>query len=273
MQLNITLKGALISAGILLAVVVALAVAFTLNRRSYESRIVDLQNQVAARDKTVEIATGLYQKKTLQAQDLQKLLDKKDTQVKELQQQLDKTGAQLLTVSSLNIQLKNQIAKGQATVVVTPPQNSSGKSTFAVSRKEDFGPFEVNCKMNGTEPVTPGLVGSEISLTQPRLFKLNVVVSQDKDGTWRTTATSSDETFKIDIDLAAVNPLLLEPRWYEKIGLNTEVGIGTDPGLLVGLGATYEVGHFEVGPKVWVTIDRGVSPFFGASFGWHPFAK
>lgn len=273
MQINVTLKNALISTGVLLVIMAALAVAFTLNRRAYETRIVDLQNQVAARDKTLEVQVGVYQKLTIQANDLSKLVDSKDKQIVELKNQLDKTGAQLLTASSLIIQLKDQVAKGKATVVVTKPTTPDGKTTFAISRTENFGPFAVDCKMNGTEPVTPDWIESEISLTQPRLFKVSVIVSQDKDGTWRTTTTSSDEVFKVDIGLAAVNPYLLEPKWYEKIGFDTEVGLGSNPGLLAGIGASYQIGHFELGPKAWIVLDKGASPFFGASMTWHPFAK
>lgn len=274
MQINVTLKSALISAGVLLAVIVALAAAFTLNRRSYEAKIVDLQNQVAARDKTTEVQVGLYQKLTIQSTNLQSLVDSKDQQIIELKNQLDKTGAQLLTASSLVVQLKDQIAKGTATtVVVTKPTTPDGKPTFSINQVQEFGPFEVGCEMSGTEPVTPNQVGYEIKLTQPRVFKLSVVVSQDKDGTWRTSTTSSDEDFKVDIGLAAVNPLLLAPKWYEKIGFDAELGIGTNPGLLAGIGASYEIGHFQIGPKAWVVLDKGASPYFGASMTWHPFAK
>lgn len=273
MQINITLKSALISAAALFVVIVALAVAFTLNRRSYESKIITLQNQVAIATKTIEVQKNVYQKLNIQTTNLISLLDSKDKFIQGLKDQLDKTDSELLTVNTLVIQLKKALsARATTTVVVKPPVELGKASTFEITSSADLGPFNVICHTQGEEPVSIA-AKTDILFSQKRPIKLNVIVSQDKDGTWRTSTTSSEQDFNIDIALAAVNPFMLESKWYEKIGFNAELGIGTNPGLLGGVGITYEIGHFEVGPKVWVVLDKGVSPFFGASLGWHPFAK
>lgn len=272
MQINVTLKSALISAGVLLAIMVALAAVFTLNRRAYESKIVDLQNQVASRDKTIEVKDGVFQKLTIQSEDLEKLLGDKDTQLNLLKVQLDKQGSQLLTANTLVVQLKQALSAQATTTVVVNPVEPGKAQTFEIKSSADLGPFNVICDTKGEEPVS-ATAKTNILFSQKRPLKLSVVVSQDKDGTWRSSTTSSEQDFNVDIGLSGVNPYLLAPKWYEKIGFNAEVGIGTDPGLLAGIGVSYEIGHFELGPKAWVVLDKGVSPFFGASMTWHPFAK
>lgn len=270
--MQISLKTALIGAGLLLLAFFGVAVYATSVRRGYEAQIVELQNQVASRDQTIETQKGVYERLAIQSQDLTQLLGTKDKELVLLKDQLKKQGADLLTANTLVVQLQKKIADGNATVVITPPTETA-PGQFKVWRTEQLGPFDVYCEMSGEQPVREDHVNSHIELSQPRPVSFSVVVSQDKNGVWRSAATSSDPDFKVDISLAAVNPYMLEPKWYEKISLSTEVGIGTNPGFLAGLGASYQIGKFELGPKVWVVIDRGVSPYFGASLLWHPFQK
>lgn len=273
MQINVSLKGALIAAGVVLLLFVGLAAYYTTVRSGYEKQIVAYQNQIAADAKTIEVSNGVYQKASLQVDDLQKLLDQKNLQQEALIQQLNKQGDQLVAANNLVVQLKKALqAQATTTVVVTPPTEPGKPQGFEIKGSADFGPFNVICDTTGEEPVSAAAKTS-ILFSQKRPFKFSVVVSQEKDGSWRTSTTSSEADFNVDISLAAVNPYVLEPKWYEKIGLDVEVGIGTNPGLLGGVGATYGIGKFEVGPKVWVVIDHGVSPYFGAQMAWHPFAK
>jgi hypothetical protein len=117
-----------------------------------------------------------------------------------------------------------------------------------------------------------------VSVKQLRPLKITVAVTQDKDRQWHTYATSSDENTAVDIALSAVNPYILEPKWYEKIqlGLSLAGGSGTGGfGFLAGIDATYKIKQFDVGPAVFVTLGAGtaVTPFFGAKFNWRPFER
>lgn len=274
MQIQVNLKTVLITAGVILAAMVALVAFWTISKNSYEARIVKLQNDVAARDTTIETAKDVYQKLALQTSDLSKLLDSKDDEVKRLKDQLDKTGAQLLTANTLVVQLKKTL-ESNAHVVLDPTDPKYPDIIHAqLDSKSDFDPFRVtadvvvDCGLEQKQAPT-----ASFKLAQTKPLKLSVVVSQDKDGAWRSTTSSSESNFQVDIGLSAVNPYMLEPHWYEKIGLGVDLGVGTNPGLLGAVGASYQIGKFEVGPKVWVVVDHGVSPYFGAQLLWHPFQK
>ena len=268
--MNNTLKVALISAGVALLMAIGFASYITIQNQRHNAEITELKNQIASRDKTIEVQQGVYQKLTIQARDLANLLDDKDVALTALRDQLKKQGADLLTASTIIAQLKKDL---ESTGHVKPPETTEG-----VVRKvefdsgADFDPFlvsgytTVNCEK-------PAERDAKLLLQQLSPLKFSVVVSQDKDGTWRTTTSSSSDKFNVDIGLAAVNPYLLEEKWYEKLSLSVEAGVGTNPGLLAGGGIDLEIGKFDVGPRVWAVVDRGVSPYFGMSFAWHPFKK
>ena len=58
--------------------------------RRYEQKIIELQNQSASKDQTIEIKDGLYHKLALQDEDLKKYLDGKDKVERELLDQIKK---------------------------------------------------------------------------------------------------------------------------------------------------------------------------------------
>jgi len=256
-----------ITGGVVLLLFIVLAGVMTIKKNSYESRITELQNAVAQRDVTIETQKGVFQKLTLQSKDLSSLLDSKDEQIQLLQKELKKGKEELLTANSLVVRWKKayeaQVAGHQTEV---PPVVPGGIVRKKVEFEKDFGYIGVS-GFTLTDPPE-----ATLKVQQNRPLKLSVAVSQDKDGTWKSRATSSEENMAIDITLAAVNPWLLEPRWYENIGLSVDLGGGT--GFLAGVGASYKIGKFEVGPKGWFTIGGGgVGGFVGAQLLWHPFAR
>jgi hypothetical protein len=262
-----------IAAGVILLVFLGIAGAFTLVKSSYDQKIVELQNAVAARDQTIETQKGVYQKLAIQSNNLQDLLGTKDEQLKLLQAQLKKSGDDLLTATTLVVKLKKDLlTAGNVVVQPTDPTNP-GMIAAKFDSLTDFDPFRVHGTVV-TDCANRTMVMNPFVLSQERPLRLSVVVSQGPDKTWRTSTTSSEANFQVDIALAAVNPYMLEPKWYEKIGMSTEIGVGSGPGFLAGVGVHYQIGKFEVGPKAWVVIDRaGVNPYFGANLLWHPFQR
>lgn len=265
-------KTVFITAGVVLLLFLTLAGAFTMVKSSYDKRIVELQNAVASRDQTIETQKGVYQKLAIQSKDLQDLLGTKDEQLKLLQAQLKKSGDDLLTATTLVVKLKKDLDSAGHVVVqpVDPTKPETVVSKF--DSGTDFDPFRVKGVVS--TDCAQRQMDMQMTLTQERALRLSVVVSQGPDKTWKTSTTSSEQNFQVDIALAAVNPYMLEPKWYEKIGMSTDIGVGTGPGFLAGIGLHYEIGKFEVGPKAWVVIDRaGVNPYFGANLLWHPFQR
>jgi len=270
--MNISIKQLLAAVGVFLLVLVAVVGAFTFREHQTNERIVRLQNEIALRDKTIEVQQGVYQKLAIQTNDLRSLLDSKDKELSELQALLKKSGDQLLTANTIIVKLRHDLeSKGNGRVTKDPHGNMV-KVDFDTGM--DLEPFRVvgqtiaDCSVTDPGPTTYG-----IRLSQIRPLKLNIIVSQTKDGAWRSSATSSEKNFQVDIALGAVNPAVIEEKWYEKLDLTAEVGVGTNPGLLAGGGVNVEIGKFDVGPRAWVVVDHGASPYFGASLSWHPFRK
>lgn len=270
--MQVSFKTVLVTAGVVLLCFLAFAAYHTHSRNQWQAKVVSLQNTVAEKDQTIEVKEGVYQKLAIQERDLKNQLSEKDEEVARLKKQLDATGSQLLAATTLVVKLKHDLEiQGEATQPEPDPERP-GEVAVLFSSKNEYDPFRVEgrtlakCDRSGPPRVF-------MKMTQINPLRFSVVVSQDKDGTWRTSATSSSANFQVDIALASVNPYMLEPKWYEKIGLGLDLGVGTNPGLLAGLMATYEIGRFQVGPKVWVNLDRGVSAYFGATLQWHPFKR
>ena len=257
----------------LIVLLVALVIFGAVRKSQYESQVIQLQNAVAARDQTIETQKGVYQKLAIQSDNLKGLLDQKDEQLKLLEKQLKKSGDDLLTANTLIVKLKKDLASaGNGTTIPVDPVKP-GFVGVGFDTKQDLSPFRVTgstlADCDRKEPST-----FNVKLSQEKPLRLSVIVSQSNDGTWKTSTTSSEENFQVDIALAAVNPFMLEPHWYEKIGMSVDMGVGTGPGFLAGAGLSYGFGKFEVGPRAWVVIDKaGVNPFFGAQLLWHPFQR
>lgn len=271
MQIEVNLKTVLVTAGVMLVAATILVLYFTGVRKSYEGRIIDLQNQVAARDKTIEVKEGVYQKLALQTRDLQMYLGSQTAELAGLRDTLERQKASILAANTIIAKLRKDLDAKQTVVVVTDP-NKPGVKGVNIDTGNQMDPFQVLGKVMVDCDSDKATV--ELHLKQCTPVSFSVVVSQDKDGTWRTSATSSHPNFEVDISLAAVNPYMLESRWYEKIGLGVDLGVGTAPGFLGGIGVYYGFGKFEVGPRAWFVADpHGVYPYFGAQLLWHPFAK
>ncbi len=269
--MNNPIKAALIIAGGALLLALAFAGFMTFRDHQRAQRIVELQNQIALRDKTIETQQGVYQKLALQTKDLTKLLNDKDVELMALRDQLKKQGSELLTANTLVVKLKKDLKDAQNVVVTIPDPAKPGVKRAEIDTKDRLDPFQITGRVD--LDCDTGKAAVDVGLSQRNPIKFSVVVSQDKDGTWRSTATSSTKVFDVDIALAAVNPYLLEEKWYEKLSFALEAGVGTNPGLLAGAGVNIEIGKFDIGPRVWAVIDRGASPYFGVSFAWHPFKK
>jgi hypothetical protein len=205
----------------------------------------------------------------VQTEDLKGLLDKKDKQIQELDKTLKKNREDLLTANTMIVRWKKafESAADANQVDVPTPANSDHPELVRkkVSFEKDFGPIAVSGHTM-TDPAE-----AYVKVWQRRPLTLSLFVSQGADGKWTSRAVSNDENTAVDITLAAVNPYLLERKWYEKIGVSIEAGGAT--GLLAGVGASYEIGKFQVGPKFWVTYTGRVDTYVGLSLTWHPFQR
>lgn len=260
-----------------LRVVVGVAVVFLgivcfglYKKHLFEKSIIDLQNQIAERDKTIEIQKGVNHKLTTQLDDVNDLLNGKDEQVKLLLSELKKRKEEVLTATTFAAKWKAayeaEVKAHQTEVPGTNPDTKRTKIDF----EKDWGYISVKGYTLSDPPE------AWIKVQQNRPLKMTLAISQDKEMRWHTYVTSSEENVGIDVVVSGVNPWLLTPKWYERIGLNTNVGLGSNQGglgALLGLGVDYQIGKFSLGPAMWFGISDRVDRFYGATLSWRPFQR
>jgi len=272
-------KALVILFGVMTAAILALVLALAWQIQQHQKAVLKLQNELAEKDKTIEVQKNLYTKLTLQTQNVQGTLDKRDAQVKELEDQINKNKQQLLDATTLVATWKKAyegLANATQTTVPPDPKNPPSnpvdvaKGREKVDFHEDFGYI----KVDGWTLTNPPQAW--VRLTQGRPLKLTLALSQDKDKGWHTYATSSEDNIGVDIQVTSVNPFVLQPHWYEKIGIAVDLGAGTNVGgvgALVGLGVNYQFKQFTLGPHVWLGINNVVDKYYGVAFEWRPFQR
>lgn len=237
-------------------------------RHQYEKVQLELRNQIAKHETTLEVQKGLFEKRLVEMGDLKKLLDTSQSEKAKLLNELEKNKADVLVLSELSVKLRQDYeAKLSAKQSQVP--GVAGKTRTKVEFDKDFGPYNVT----GYTLSDPG--EAWLRLRQLRPLRLTMAVSQLPDKSWRATVASSEEDLAIEVKMAAVNPLVLQPKWYEGIGFMIHAGggeLGTNQGAgLLGLSVTYDVKQFTLGPSAWFTTQG--HRFYGASVLWRPFRK
>jgi len=242
----------------------------TIERRSYESQLAELRNAVASRDTTIETSVGVFQRLAMEHGNLSVALDTKDAQVKVLVEDLKKSHEEWLVANTLAIKWKKAY-EGKADAGYYHEDGGVGDpGREVVDFTKDFGYIFVTGHTKTNPPE------AYIKLEQRRPLRLTMIVSQREDDSWVTHVTSSEENVGIDIQVSAVNPKMLDHRWYEHLGLSLDLAGGSD-GLLGGIGVSAQFGKFELGPKVYAAWpaknNMGLAVFYGASVIWHPFGR
>lgn len=254
------------------AVLVFFVVKAEIDRRSYNSEIVELHNQLAEAAKTIEIKDNLFMKKTIEVEDLKSVIsswehvneiDKKT--IKELANLLKAKQEELLTANRLAIKWKKayeaQVEGRQDDV----PGEGDVKRT-KVSFSKDFGYIGVE-GYTLTDPPQ-----AYVKVQQNRPLMLSLALTQDRKGVWKTYVTSSESDVGVDVVVSAVNPYLLKDKWYEKLSLTTSLA-GDSDAFMASFGVSYDFGSFVLGPSVFALYSDRVSVAYGANLSWKPFKR
>lgn len=254
----------------LVAVLLGVVIFGAYGRWKNDKELARLRNEIASRDTTIEVQKGVYAKLALETDNLKSVLDSKDVQIKGLLAQIKKNKEDLLAANTLVVTWKKAY-EGLANAHTEPVEpGPDGKTREKVVFEKDFGLIGVN----GYTLTNPPEAWVKVSQLKP--LQITLAISQDPTGAWHSYATSSDENTAIDIKLAAVNPHVLEPRWYENLQLNTMLAGGyNDKGfaILAGVGVSYKIKQFDVGPAVFLGISDRLDKYFGATFSWRPFQR
>lgn len=241
-------------------VIVTGAMFIVWDRRQQERRVVDLQNEIAKRDTTIEVQKNVFAKLTQQVDDLKGMIDTSTEEGRALKKQIERSNSEILALQNVVVRLREQIAHGQG------QQTQEGDRTRVVFG-QDFGFVRVD----GFTLTNPAEY--ELKLVQgSHPLKLTLTLNQQEDGSWKTLVASSDSNVAVDVGLAGVNPRVLAPSWYEGIKFRADIGLNK-AGVLGGLAATLKIGHFDLGPGLWASTNGGGAVWYGGTLAWAPFAR
>lgn len=236
-------------------------------KHSFESQVRDLQNEVAKRDQTIEVQKDVYAKLDLQVKDLKSTIDTSTEAGKRLADEVAKSKAELVSVTNTLVKLQKQVAEGKGGQTDVPGPKPGDPTRKKVTFGQDFG----YARVDGFTLTDPPEYHLELGQGS-RPLKLSLALTQQKDRSWRTLVASSDPNVSLDIGVTAVNPFVLEPRWYENLRLTLDLGAGSG-GVLAGVGASARFNQFDIGPKIWGVTNGGGSVFYGGSVSWSPFQR
>lgn len=259
---------ALIAAGVMLYV----------REMGYRQRIVELHNEIALSSKTVEVHKNAYEKKAAELRDLSELLKtfeagrESDAEtIRKLRKEIDARDSEILSLSRIAAKWKAayeaEVAGNQTEDPGNDPDDPSD-DRIKVEFEKDFGYIGVK----GYTLTNPPLAWVRVQQNRPLL--LTLAVTQEKDGRWTTFVTSSEENVGVDIQVSAVNPRVLEKRWYEKISLDAGVQFMNNVYPFAGVSYSFDFGLFTSG-GVWAGFEGGgdVGYYISAGYSWSPFER
>lgn len=266
----------------LVAVIFALATFGYIKYRSYESQLVRLRDEVASRDTTITTKDGSFTKLAREFEDLkvsnsdlQKTIDKQKQDVISAQQ-ISATWKKMYDEAVIPVHV-SPITPTTLTLPVTTPTDwhqivvaqCTEKQEEYVAKK-DFGLVIAGCRILTFDPK----LQTRVILEQgSRPIKLNLALTRDGNKQWHSyvkVEPPDDQNISIDILTTAVNTEPLNSRWYEKIAFQIDAGVGV-ANVLGGLGISYDIGQFSVGPKVWGVLPGVSTPLYGINVTWRPF--
>lgn len=241
------------------AVIVVLGLGFKLGSCSRNSEVSSLAVQLSQNEQTIKTGDGVYETKIeeLSASNLEILQKKHNLQI-----ELEKLQAQLLDAQQVTLKWKNAYeAELSADQHHVPPPGPNQTPCPDPGRDEvDFegtlGPIHATGHTLTNPPE------AHLKLEQVTPLILTVAVAQNKDGTWTSLVTSSDDNVDVKVNLGGVNPYVLSPKWYQRLWVDGGVTALGEPGALLGL--SYRGDRFSLGA---LCMDTSSGPGCGVTFG------
>lgn len=261
----------------------------TVERSQHRKSVALLEQQLASKDRTIEIGKDVYTKLTSKSDDLQNALDDKTKQNETLLKQLKATNEKLAALTSISLTFKGSPKQSSDGKLIgqfpnSPPNSdlpapsgstvvpdSRWKSDLYASDQLDFGFVSARC-FAWNFPFTDLHPEFQLQLFPgSRPLKLNIALSQDQHRQWHSYVTTNEDDIGVNIDASSIDVSVFEPRWYERIQGRLDVGAGA--GLLLGAGLQYRIDSFDVGPSFWITATDRVEKYYGLTLNWRPFER
>lgn len=255
----------------LIVLLVILAIKSAADKHGHEQAMAELRNEIASQSQTIEMQEKTYTKLSFETDKWKFLAESRGREVQDLYSELEKRKEEILTANQVAVKWKKayeDAAKANQSDVPDPADPSIVRKK--VEFEKDFGMIGVT----GWTLTDPAEAWVKVEQLKP--LELTLIVTQDKDKKWHSYVTSSDENTDVQINVSAVNPHMMSPKWYEHLQLNTSLAVGTTgdgAGVLAGLGLSYRIKQFDVGPTVFLGISDRVDRYVGATFTWRPFQR
>jgi hypothetical protein len=112
---------------------------------------------------------------------------------------------------------------------------------------------------------------AEINISWASGLRLSFILTRNEDDTFRLYLDSdSPDLVPAELELA-IDPSVFEKKWYEKIGVGLDIGVGE--GVYSAVQLHYDIfDDLFVGPKlIWTYDGNKLRKLYGATFGWYPF--
>jgi uncharacterized membrane-anchored protein YhcB (DUF1043 family) len=230
--------------GVAIVIIIFVGLGFRLGDWWRSREVADLKTELSKSAETLELATGLYVRKIEEIDKLTSILDTSRTEVKKLKEHLEDSKAQLLVTEQISIRWKKAYEAALAAAQSEEPPVDGG----VVARKRvDFEGTLGPIKAKGFTLTDPPEAFLKLDQSLPILLTMSV--AQNKDGTWSTFVTSSEDNIDVKVDLAGVNPLIISPSWYQRIWLGVGATVIGDPAGTLTLG--YYGDRFSFGAECY----------------------
>jgi hypothetical protein len=192
--------------------------------RQANDEIAALKTELSKHLETIEVQKSVYVAQTIKYATLQGLLDASRAEVKALKKYLDDARAKLLAAEEISLKWKKAYeAVLAANQEEKPSEDPNGVPRKMVTFEGDLGPIRAS-GYTLTDPPEAFL-----KLEQIAPLVMTVAVAQNRDETWSTFVTSSDPNVDVKVNLAGVNPLLLKPKWYQRLWFEIGASVIGDP--------------------------------------------
>jgi hypothetical protein len=259
---------------VMMAALVALSVYGYFALKAKDDDNADLRNALAKKDETIKTLDGAFKKLVVEHDNL------KATN-KDLQTTIEKAKQEVISAQQIGVYWEGKF-NDAVTLLPNPFPFDPGEWKKPGPQKctaepaefravNDYGMFLAGCKLYTYDPDT-----QVHTLVEPgtRPLKLNFALTRDKNKMWHSyvkVEPPDDKVLRVEIGETSVNMEPLEERWYEKLSIHIDLGVGSS-GVLGGVGGAYRFGQFNLGPSIWgVTSGTGGSSFYGINFSWSPF--
>lgn len=226
--------------GAAVVALVVLSFVFKLNDR--DKTIAELATELATSEKTVEISKNLYAIKTREVKDLVSALEalkgKSGEEIARLKDQLKRAEQEILTLNSVVVRWKKAYeAAVEASQTEEPGEGETVRKRVTFTK--DFGYIGVS-GWTLTDPPE-----GYVKVEQLRPLRLTLAVTKNRNGTWSSLVTSSEDNLAVDIDVSGVDLSVISPKWYQRLWMGVEADALGDLG--AGVSLTYVSDKWSLG--------------------------